>query len=304
VDNVYKTYSGNRVLEGITFYAKRGEALGLLGRNGSGKSTTMNIISGYIASDSGKVEIDGFNILENPIEVKKNFGYLPEQPPLYPELKVKEYLAFICEMKKINRKEILYQVEHSMEIAGITSVADMLTRSLSKGYRQRVGFAAAMCGEPPLLILDEPTSGLDPVQIVEFRNKIKELKGKHTILIASHILNDLEYICDRIIIIHKGAVVASGTKKELYETMKGTREVVVRTRGNRDDLEKKLSKLAGIDSLIARNEEEDTCIFRISCKQDIRSRIAEVIIFSGAQLLELHSPDSSLEDIFLKVANS
>ena len=219
VKNLCKSYGSNRAVDNISFTAEKGEIIGFLGPNGAGKTTTMNILTGYISSTSGSARINGADILEDPIAVKKNIGYLPEQPPVYLDMTVDEYLKFVYELKRVKIPKISH-LNEVCELVKITDIRKRLIRNLSKGYRQRVGLAQALVGNPPVLILDEPTVGLDPKQIIEMRVLIKKLGKNHTVILSSHILPEAQKVCDKIIIINNGKIAASGTLESLLEDNK------------------------------------------------------------------------------------
>ena len=227
VNNLTKKYGSTVALEDVSFSVKKGEVAGFLGPNGAGKSTTMNIITGYLSSTSGTVTIDGFDILEQPTEAKKKIGYLPEVPPLYPDMTVNEYLDFVYELKGAAQKKEAHFKE-ICELTGISSVRGRLIRNLSKGYRQRVGIAQTLVGNPPVLILDEPTVGLDPKQIIEVRNLIKKLGQKHTVILSSHILSEVQAVCDRIIVLNNGKLVADSTSESLSDRLTDGHSLIVR----------------------------------------------------------------------------
>ena len=220
VQNLTKRYGGKHLaLDNVSFTINKGEIVGLLGPNGAGKSTTMNIITGYIAASGGTAIVDGLDISEQPIEAKKKIGYLPEQPPLYMEMTVTEYLKFVCELKKAKIEDKKKYLTNIMGLVGINEVSGRVIKNLSKGYKQRVGLAAALCGDPEVLIFDEPTVGLDPNQIIEIRNVIKDLGKERTVILSTHILHEVEEICDRIIIINKGKIVADVKMSELDDSL-------------------------------------------------------------------------------------
>ncbi|HEX7713924.1 MAG TPA: ABC transporter ATP-binding protein, partial [Bacillota bacterium] len=219
VENVTKRYGQHVAVEQLNFTVNRGEILGFLGPNGAGKSTTMNIITGYISATEGTVKVDGRDILEDPQAVKEKIGYLPEFPPLYPEMTVQEYLDFVCEIKKVPETDRQENLERIVETVKIGEVKNRLIKNLSKGYKQRIGLAQALVGNPEVLILDEPTVGLDPKQIIEIRNLIKELGKEHTIILSSHILPEVSAVCERVIIINKGKIVASDTPANLAKSL-------------------------------------------------------------------------------------
>ena len=217
VTNLVKQYGNKTALQGINFTVEKGQILGLLGPNGAGKSTTMNIMTGYLSATSGEVKIDGYDILTEPMKAKKLIGYLPEIPPLYLDMKVREYLNFVAQLKKVKKKERKAQVEEVIRMTELGEYENRLIKFLSKGYKQRVGLAQALLGSPELLILDEPTVGLDPKQIINMRELIKELAKTHTIILSSHILSEISAVCDSVIIIDRGKVIAQGTAEELEE---------------------------------------------------------------------------------------
>lgn len=222
VENLVKRYGGRTAVDGMSFTVERGKIYGFLGPNGAGKSTTMNVMTGYIAADGGRVVIDGHDILKEPIEAKACIGYLPEVPPLYTDMTVWEFLLFVAALKKVAKKERKDQVEGLLERLGLEEVRGRLIRNLSKGYKQRVGLAQAMVGNPQVLILDEPMVGLDPKQIIEMRDLIRGFAGEHTVILSSHILSEISAMCDHIMIVSKGKLVASGSLEELQERVQGT----------------------------------------------------------------------------------
>ena len=235
VKNLTKRYGDIKALDDISFTVDTGEVLGFLGPNGAGKSTTMNIITGYISSTSGTVTVDGTEILENPRETKRKIGYLPEIPPLYPEMTVRKYLEFMFDLKKVKlpKKE---HIEEIMRLVRITDMADRLIKNLSKGYRQRVGFGQALLGNPPVLILDEPTVGLDPKQIIEIRKLIRSLGKKHTVIFSSHVLSEISATCDRIIVISEGRLVADSKADELSKALADTQKLSLTVEGSPSDV--------------------------------------------------------------------
>ena len=249
IENVTKKYGDFTALKGINFEVKKGEIVGLLGPNGAGKSTTMNIITGYISSTSGTVTIDGTDILKDPLKAKKKIGYLPEMPPLYGDMTVKEYLMFVSKLKKVPKAKCTEQVDKILDLISLTDVKDRLIKNLSKGYRQRVGLAQAISGDPEVLILDEPTVGLDPKQIIEIRNLITSLSKNHTIILSSHILSEISAICDRMVIINKGEVVAEGTTDELSKKLGYSNSISLRIKGTCDAVTSVLNKIDNIESI-------------------------------------------------------
>ena len=240
VKNLVKKYGDHTAVDHLSFHVDKGQIYGFLGPNGAGKSTTMNIMTGYIASTSGEVLIDGHNILEEPEAAKKCIGYLPEQPPLYFDMTVAEYLKFAAELKKVPKNERETQIEQVMELTGITAMANRLIKNLSKGYKQRVGLAQAILGYPEIIILDEPTVGLDPKQIIEIRELIRKLSEEHTIILSSHILSEVSAVCDYIMIINHGKLVASDTTENLMNHSLGSNTLELTVKGEKQDVEKML----------------------------------------------------------------
>ena len=275
VSNLTKYYVRNKALDNVSFSLKEGEILGFLGPNGAGKSTTMNIITGYLSSDSGDVEIDGINILENPTAAKKKIGYLPEVPPLYNDMTVKAYLEFIFRLKKV-RLPMKEHINSICEKVRITDVRERLIKSLSKGYRQRVGLAQALIGDPPVLILDEPTVGLDPQQIIEIRRLIRELGKKHTIILSSHLLSEVQAVCDKILIINKGRIVADELTSSLTGTGSSTEKLRLIVEGRKQQVQSVLQKVVR------------RLIFRALAKTDF-------------SILEMSPVEQSLEDTYLNI---
>ena len=245
IEHLVKHYGKIKAVNDISFTIEKGEIVGFLGPNGAGKSTAMNILCGYLSSTSGKAEINGIDILENPIEAKKQIGFLPEMPPLYPEMTVKEYLDFIYDLKDVSLKKKEH-LEEICRVTGIDRVTDRLIRNLSKGYKQRVGIAQALVGDPPVLIFDEPTVGLDPKQIVEVRNLIKALGGKHTVILSTHILSEVQAVCDRIIIIDKGVIVANEKTEEISKAVTNNSRLTVKICGPEKSVLNALKGLTGV----------------------------------------------------------
>ena len=272
--------------------------LGFLGPNGAGKSTTLNIVTGYISSNEGSVTIDGIDIMDNAIEYKKKIGYLPEIPPLYTDMKVWEYLDFVCELKKADKSCI----DTILEEVKISDVKNYLIRNLSKGYRQRVGIAQALIGNPDILILDEPTVGLDPMQIIDIRNVISELGKKKTLIISSHILSEISAVCSRVLIINKGKIIAEDTPENLANQMSGKNRHIARIEGDREKIEAALSVMDGVERFeYKESAEEGTLDYIISCKNgaDIRKTFLKNMADADLAVLMFKSYDVSLEDIFI-----
>ena len=304
VKNLVKLYGDKRAVDDVTFTVQKGEILGFLGQNGAGKSTTMNIITGYLSSTSGTVTIDGHEILEDPIEAKKKIGYLPEHPPLYLDMTVKEYLGFMYELKKVKlpRKQ---HIEEICQVVRITDVYNRVIKNLSKGYRQRVGLAQALLGNPDVLILDEPTVGLDPKQMIEIRNLIKSLGQRHTIILSSHILSEVQMTCDRVIVINKGKLVADDTPDNLSHSMSTDHKLLIRVAGPKDEISKLLSKIPGMQEVSFVGERENGQAFDFSLEADkgldIRREVFKRLAERDWTLLGMRSTELSLEDIFLQL---
>lgn len=304
VENLVKRYGNHTAVDGLSFTVEKGQIYGFLGPNGAGKSTTMNIMTGYIAASSGTVLIDGHDILKEPLKAKKCIGYLPEIPPLYTDMTVWEYLLFVAELKKVPRKERMDHVEEIIEKIKLTQVEDRLIKNLSKGYKQRVGLAQALIGYPEVIILDEPMVGLDPKQIIEMRDLIKGLAKEHTIILSSHILSEVSAICDHIMIIAKGKLVASGSPEELQEKMQAKAELEVLVLGEQKQIEKTLQALDMVDAYtFEEGKEEGSLLIRISAKDnaDIRKELSVALSGAGLPILSMNRMEKSLEDIFLEV---
>ncbi len=304
VNNLVKTYGKYMAVKGITFNVAEGEVLGFLGPNGAGKSTTMNMITGYISATSGEVKIGGFDILKDPAEAKKKIGYLPEIPPVYVDMTVREYLEFVAELKGVKKSEAPSMLEEIMEKIKITHVSHKLIKNLSKGYRQRVGLAQALVGYPEVLILDEPTVGLDPKQIIEIREVIKELSKNHTIILSSHILSEISAVCNRVMIINKGNIVASDTPDRLSAKLSESR-YRVRFKGKAEDVFEALKEFDNLTAENAESEEEGTCDFLVSCKDlaDVREAVFNAAVSKGLVILIMKSEKMSLEEVFLQVTD-
>ncbi|MBS6444920.1 MAG: ATP-binding cassette domain-containing protein [Ruminococcus sp.] len=304
VKNLTKSYGDKKAINGISFTVEDGEILGFLGPNGAGKSTTMNILTGYISSTSGSAIINGVDIFEEPLKAKKNIGYLPEIPPLYIDMTVKDYLNFVYDLKKckLPRKAHLKDV---CELVQITDVYERIIKNLSKGYKQRVGLAQALIGNPPVLILDEPTVGLDPKQIIEIRTLIKKLGKKHTVILSSHILSEIQAVCDRVIIINKGKVAAEDTIDNLSKTVSGDHRLIMRIDGaGKKDIIKALRDIEGIISVKADMMREDNIWeFEIEAQEgiDVRRDINSVCRENNFNILMMKNNEMTLEDIFLKI---
>lgn len=307
VTNLVKRYGDHTAVDHLSFHIEKGKIYGFLGPNGAGKSTTMNMITGYIASTEGKVVIDGHDILEEPEEAKKCIGYLPEQPPLYFDMTVLEYMKFAADLKKIPRKERESMIEEVMDMVKITDMKNRLIKNLSKGYRQRVGLAQAILGYPEVIILDEPTVGLDPKQIIEIRSLIKELKKKHTVILSSHILSEVSAVCDYVLIISHGRLVASDTPDNLSRLAEGSNTLNMLIKGEKELIENGLKEIDKVkETELGSNEEEG--VWNVSVSTEEQEDIREEVFLKMAELhcpiLEMKSKKVSLEEIFLELTES
>lgn len=304
VTDLTKKYGDHAAVDHLSFRVEKGQIYGFLGPNGAGKSTTMNMITGYLAPTRGTVIIDGKDIQKEPEEVKKKVGYLPELPPLYMDMTVQEYLQFAAELKKVPKKERASQIEKVKEMTGITDMSRRLIKNLSKGYRQRVGLAQAVLGDPELLILDEPSVGLDPKQIIEMRELIRRLKEKHTIILSSHILSEVSAICDHILIISHGKLVASDSPEGLQKLLKGSMELELAVKGEFEKVKSVLEKLDGVESVEHIESAEQDCVkIKVVCREkaDVREAVFYALADERLAILEMSSDKKSLEDIFLEL---
>lgn len=303
VKNLTKNYGSIKAVDNISFTVGEGEILGFLGPNGAGKSTTMNMITGYISSTSGTVTIDGKEILENPREAKSKIGYLPEIPPLYTDMTVKKYLEFMFDLKKVKLPKKKH-IEEVMRLVRITEQADRIIKNLSKGYRQRVGFAQALLGNPPVLILDEPTVGLDPQQIIEIRKLIKSLGKKHTIIFSSHVLSEISATCDRILVISNGRIVADAKTDELSSSTAGEEKLALVVEGSASDI---TSAIKNIPAVIRVNKISDkggsSAKYMVEYEKDcdIRRDVFNAMARIGCTILDMQSGNETLEEMFLKL---
>lgn len=304
VENLVKKYGEKYAVNDVSFEIGEGEIVGFLGPNGAGKTTIMNMITGYLSYTSGACTVDVFEILENPTEAKKLIGYLPDQPPLYPEMTVKEYLNFVYELKgcTLNRKKHIMEV---CEVTKIVDIRDRVIKNLSKGYCQRVGIAQALIGNPKLIILDEPTVGLDPKQIIEIRNLIRSLGRDHTVILSTHVLSEVQAVCDRIIIMNKGKIAADERTDKLTELMSGTRRIQVRIIGSRKETLEALKALDCVAYVEATKEisAEDGVCYKIESKdgRDIRKEIFALCAEKNTPIVGMETVTSSLEDVFLNI---
>ncbi|PWJ70730.1 ABC-2 type transport system ATP-binding protein [Ruminococcaceae bacterium R-25] len=307
INNLVKRYGDKNAVKGISFTVNDGEVLGFLGPNGAGKTTTMNIITGYLSSTSGSVKVNGHDILEEPELAKKEIGYLPENPPLYTDMTVKEYLNFICDLKGVAKETRKNQLENIVAMVKISDVYGRLIGNLSKGYKQRVGIAQALVGNPSILILDEPTVGLDPNQIIEIRRLIKALSKNHSVIISSHILSEIQEIADRVVIINRGKIAAIDTISDLSKRLSGQSKLLLTFRGPVKDAITKIRTVRGISSAVSRVVDSKFSQVEItiaaSDTTDTRIAIFDLMAREGWPILEFRSLDPSLEEVFLSITS-
>lgn len=304
VTNLTKKYGSHIAVDHLSFRVEKGQIYGFLGPNGAGKSTTMNILTGYLAATEGTVTIDGKDIQKEPEETKRRIGYLPELPPLYMEMTVQEYLAFVAELKKVPKKERGEQITEVMEMTQIADIKRRLIRNLSKGYRQRVGLAQAILGYPDVIILDEPTVGLDPKQIIEIRDLIRRLGENHTIILSSHILSEVSAVCDHIMIISHGKLVASDSPEGLKKLMSGSMELQLIVKGDGAQVMQTLNGIENVDMVENLGEQKDGCVKVKAVSRenvDIRQEVFYALAEARLPIMEMTHPEKSLEDIFLEL---
>lgn len=297
VEGLTKDYGARRALSDLSFEAEQGEIVGFLGPNGAGKTTTMRILTGYMPPTDGSATVAGYDVVTESLEVRKRVGYLPETVPLYTDMTALDYLKFMADLRQIpNSAERAFE---TLEMVGLESRANSFIGSLSKGMRQRVGLAQALIHQPEVLILDEPTIGLDPGQVVEVRNVIREIGKQRTVLLSTHILSEAQQICDRVLIINKGKIVAEDTPENLQARLVGSERVSLRVRGDSDGLPKLLLKVKGIQSV--NNAPDGSLEFQFAPGQDVRPQVAKAVVNSGYELLEMRQVGMSLEEIFLEL---
>lgn len=308
VKNLVKTYGKNTVVDHLNFHIKKGQICGFLGPNGAGKSTTMNMITGYIAMTEGEVKINGYDIFEEPEEAKKSIGYLPELPPVYMDMTPYEYLKFVAELKGIERVKRKVMVEDVMEMAKITHMKDRLIKNLSKGYRQRVGLAQALIGYPEVLILDEPTVGLDPKQIIQMRQLIKELGKNHTIILSSHILSEISEVCDQVMILSNGKLVADDSMENLQKRCEGSNLLLLTIKGDEKVIEAILQKTAGIKTYKITPSMLDAGAYDITLELNENVDVREQLFYNCSKehcsILMMKHDKLTLEQIFLELTKT
>lgn len=304
VDNLTKSFGSVKAVDNISFTVEKGEILGFLGPNGAGKTTTMRILTGYMPATSGTARIAGFDVFEQSLEVRKRIGYLPENPPLYPEMTVRAYLDFVARIKNLPSDVRQNRVNAAMEMTNIADKRDELIKRLSRGYKQRVGLAQALVHDPDVIILDEPTVGLDPKQIIEVRHLIKGLAGNHTIILSTHILPEVSMTCDRVVIINKGKIAAVDTPENLTVQLKGGERVHLEVRGEEDSVRELLEQIAGVRAVTIEplgDSGKLSITVENESGHDLRSTIAARIVGQGYELYELRAVSLSLEEIFLQL---
>jgi len=302
VHNLTKRYGSLVAVENLSFRLDRGDVLGFLGPNGAGKTTTMRIITGYMPPTRGTVHIEGVDIFDNPLQAKKMIGYLPENPPLYTDMTVSEYLDFVADIKQVTRKEKKSRIFYVIEKCGLSDVRKRIIGHLSKGYRQRVGIAQALVNNPSVLILDEPTIGLDPLQIIEIRDLIKSLSGERTVILSTHILPEVTMICSKVVIINEGKMVLEEALDNLSLSLTSSRDLLLRVRGQGDGIKEKIMSVKGVSAV--RSGSPGEFVVTQSEGIEIRDDLVRLVVENGLGLLELKPLVNTLEEIFMKAISS
>ena len=303
VDNLSKFYGSVEAVRGISFDVQEGEIIGFLGPNGAGKSTTMKILTGYMPASSGSAHIAGYDVSQDPLNVQKNLGYLPENNPLYPEMTVKAYLDYSASIKGLTGLEKNRAIGSVIEKCGLANVESRVIGHLSKGYRQRVGLAQALVNDPPVMLLDEPTSGLDPAQIVEIRNLIKDLKGNRTIMLSTHILPEVNMVCDRVVIIHQGRLAASGELDSLADSMNEKNRTFLSVLGQEDNFSNVLKEIDGVENVRLRGMKNGEVHYEVDSAKDLRASLASAVYEKSGKLTEIRKESITLEEIFVKIVS-
>jgi ABC-2 type transport system ATP-binding protein len=311
VENLTKRYARHVAVDGISFHVEKGQIVGFLGPNGAGKTTTMRVLTCFLPPSAGSASVAGFDVLEQPMEVKKRIGYLPETPPVYLEMRIAEYLSFVGQLKGLSGSELRTRVDYACERCAVADVRNKIIGKLSKGYRQRVGLAQAIIHNPDVLILDEPTAGLDPKQINETRDLIKSLAGDHTIILSTHILPEVSQTCEQVIIINKGKIVATDSVSNLQNRARSGESVLVEVAGRNAVLDpaavqRKLEQVAGVSRVVSKADGQKRIIFEVeaSKSQSIRGDVARAVVESGWDLNELRAAAMSLEEVFLQLTRT
>ena len=303
VENLTKRYGPTLAVSDVTFEVQNGEILGFLGPNGAGKTTTMRVITGYLPPTEGRVRVAGYDVVEEPLEAKRRTGYLPEAPPVYPDMTVTEYLAFVGRIKGIPHRELKSRLAEVSERCAVTDVQNRQIGKLSKGYRQRVGLAQALIHNPEVLVMDEPTAGLDPKQIIETRQLIKGLAGCHTVILSTHILPEAAKTCQRVVVINAGKIVAVGTPDELTRRLQGFETILLTVEGPAAEVTEKLQRVEGVNQAEPRDSSDGRVTYEVHAEKgkDVRAELARAVVESHWKLYELKTSGLSLEDIFLKL---
>ena len=306
VENITKRYGSFTAFDGISFEIDEGEIFGFLGPNGAGKSTTMNMITGFIEPSEGKIIVDGYDISKKPKKAKKQIGYMPEGVPLYSDLTVKEFVSYMADLKGCDKKIKKEEVKKVLEETGLTDVQNKLTKNLSRGYKQRVSMAGALVGNPKVIILDEPTVGLDPKQVIEIRALIKELGKNHTVILSSHILSEVSQICNRVIIINKGKIVAIDTPENLENKVVQNNAIYVTVEDSEnkmDSIKEKLNNVTDVELVVENEDKTKKYIIKGEKDIDLRKEIFETLAKEGITIFEMKKSDATLEDAFMKLIN-
>lgn len=307
VEHLTRRYGSQIAVKDLSFTVPTGQICGLLGPNGAGKTTTMNVLTGYLSASEGRVIISGHDILEEPMEARRQLGYLPEQPPLYPEMTVEEYLRFVAELRRVPRAQRAEQVRKAMNRVAAADMAHRLIRNLSKGYRQRVGLAAALLGDPEVLILDEPTVGLDPAQMIEFRALIRQLGRKHTVILSSHILSEVSAVCDQVLILSHGQLMAQGTPDQLAEQLAGRTRLRVLVLGEAETAARAVRDLEGVQEVRAEEETGRTRLeitLTTGADQKQQAAVSLALAAAGCAVLQMETEALSLEEVFLQLTET
>ena len=303
VENLSKRYGPTLAVSDVSFNVQKGEVLGFLGPNGAGKTTTMRVITGFFPPTSGNVRVAGYDVVDEPMEAKRRTGYLPETPPIYPDMTVVEYLAFVARIKGVSRRELKSRLDDIVEKCAVGDVRNRQIGKLSKGYRQRVGLAQALIHNPDVLVLDEPTAGLDPKQIIETRELITGLAGQHTVILSTHILPEVSKTCQRVVVINAGQIVAVGTPNELMRRLQGFETVLVTVEGPAAAIIEKFQRVGGVNWVEPRESVDGRVTLEVHSEKekDVRAELARATVESGWKLYELKTSGLSLEEIFLKL---
>lgn len=307
VEHLTRRYGSQVAVKDLSFTVPTGQICGLLGPNGAGKTTTMNVLTGYLSASEGRVVISGHDILEEPMEARRQLGYLPEQPPLYPEMTVEEYLRFVAELRRVPRTQRAEQVRKAMNRVAAADMAHRLIRNLSKGYRQRVGLAAALLGDPEVLILDEPTVGLDPAQMIEFRALIRQLGRKHTVILSSHILSEVSAVCDQVLILSHGQLMAQGTPDQLAEQLADRTRLQVLVLGDAETSARAVRGLEGVQEVRAEEETGRTRLeitLTTGADQKQQAAVSLALAAAGCAVLQMETEALSLEEVFLQLTET